>query len=47
MKLAAAYAIAAEVSPSELREDYIIPGIFKSDVATKVAEKVREAKKSL
>ncbi len=45
MKLAAAYAIAAEVSASELREDYIIPGIFKSDVATKVAEKVREAKK--
>ena len=44
MKLAAAHAIAAEVSASELREDYIIPGIFKSDVASKVAEKVRQAK---
>jgi malate dehydrogenase (oxaloacetate-decarboxylating) len=46
MKLAAAHAIAAEVSASELREDYIIPGIFKSDVATKVADKVRQAKGS-
>lgn len=41
MKLAAAHAIAAEVSASELREDYIIPGIFKSDIASKVAEKVK------
>jgi malate dehydrogenase (oxaloacetate-decarboxylating) len=43
MKLAAAKAIAAEVSDTELREDYIIPGIFKSDIATKVAAKVKEA----
>jgi malate dehydrogenase (oxaloacetate-decarboxylating) len=43
MKLAAAKAIAAEVSDAELREDYIIPGIFKSDIATKVAAKVKEA----
>jgi malate dehydrogenase (oxaloacetate-decarboxylating) len=43
MKLAAAAAIASEVSENELRETYIIPGIFKSNIAAKVAEKVREA----
>jgi malate dehydrogenase (oxaloacetate-decarboxylating) len=43
MKLAAAEAIASEVADDELRETYIIPGIFKSDVATKVAEKVKAA----
>lgn len=43
MKLAAAEAIANEVSENELRETYIIPGIFKSDVATKVAERVKAA----
>jgi malate dehydrogenase (oxaloacetate-decarboxylating) len=43
MKLAAAQAIAAEVSDAELREDYIIPGIFKSDIAAKVAAKVKAA----
>jgi malate dehydrogenase (oxaloacetate-decarboxylating) len=41
MKLAAAKAIASEVSAAELREDYIIPGIFKSDIASKVAEQVK------
>ncbi len=46
MKLAAAEAIAGEVSENELRETYIIPGIFKSDVATKVAERVKAAVKS-
>jgi malate dehydrogenase (oxaloacetate-decarboxylating) len=46
MKLAAAEAIASEVSEKELRETYIIPGIFKSDVATKVAERVKAAVKS-
>ena len=43
MMLAAAQAIAECVSPSELREDYIIPGIFKVDVASKVAQRVEEA----
>jgi malate dehydrogenase (oxaloacetate-decarboxylating) len=42
MKIAAAHAIASEVADSELREEYIIPGIFKSDVASKVAARVRE-----
>jgi malate dehydrogenase (oxaloacetate-decarboxylating) len=41
MKLAAAKAIASEVSAAELREEYIIPGIFKSDIASKVAEQVK------
>lgn len=45
MKIAAAHAIASEVSSSELREDYIIPGIFKSDIATKVAERVKAVAK--
>jgi malate dehydrogenase (oxaloacetate-decarboxylating) len=44
MKLAAAQAIAGEVSDSELRETYIIPGIFKSNVAAKVAEMVKAAR---
>lgn len=43
MKIAAAYAIADVVADNELREDYIIPGIFKSDVASKVAERVKAA----
>jgi malate dehydrogenase (oxaloacetate-decarboxylating) len=43
MKLAAAEAIASEVPEKDLRETYIIPGIFKSDVAAKVAEKVKAA----
>jgi malate dehydrogenase (oxaloacetate-decarboxylating) len=41
MKLAAAYAIAEAVPERELREDYIIPGIFKADVASLVAERVK------
>lgn len=43
MKIAAAYAIAESVRADELKEDYIIPGIFKVDVASLVAEKVKEA----
>ncbi len=43
MKIAAAYAIAESVNDDELTEDYIIPGIFKVDVATKVAQRVQEA----
>lgn len=43
MKLAAAYAIASCVSDSELNEDYIIPGVFNPNVATKVAEAVVQA----
>ena len=42
IRIAAAHAIASEVADSELREEYIIPGIFKSDVASKVAARVRE-----
>ena len=33
MKLAAAEAIASVVSPTELCEDYIIPGVFNPKVA--------------
>jgi malate dehydrogenase (oxaloacetate-decarboxylating) len=40
MKIAAARGIAECVSDNELREDYIIPGVFKVDVASKVAELV-------
>jgi len=43
MKIAAAHAIAECVEDSQLSEDYIIPGIFKSDVASVVAERVKEA----
>ena len=43
MKLAAAHAIASEVSESELCENYIIPGIFKGDIASKVAAQVKGA----
>ncbi|MCO6430572.1 MAG: NAD-dependent malic enzyme [Deltaproteobacteria bacterium] len=42
MKIAAAYAISECVGPSDLREDYIIPNIFKVDVASRVAERVKE-----
>lgn len=42
MKIAAAHAIADAVSKDELREDYVIPGIFQVDIASKVAEKVKE-----
>lgn len=43
MKLAAARAIAAVVSASELEEQYIIPSIFNEQVASKVAHAVIEA----
>jgi malate dehydrogenase (oxaloacetate-decarboxylating) len=43
MKLAAAHAIASVVSPSELNEDYIVPGVFNAKVAESVAEAVAQA----
>jgi malate dehydrogenase (oxaloacetate-decarboxylating) len=43
MKLAAAHAIANLVSPSELNEDYIIPGVFNPKVAESVAKEVVRA----
>jgi malate dehydrogenase (oxaloacetate-decarboxylating) len=42
MKMAAAEAIAAIISDSELREDYIIPSVFNRDVAPAVAAAVAE-----
>jgi len=42
MKMAAAYAIAAIVDESELREEYIIPSVFNRDVAPAVAAAVAE-----
>jgi malate dehydrogenase (oxaloacetate-decarboxylating) len=42
MKLAAAHALAAVVSPAELCEDYIIPGVFNPKVAETVAKAVAE-----
>ena len=38
MKVAAARAIAAVISPEELRADYIIPSVFNERVAKAVAE---------
>jgi malate dehydrogenase (oxaloacetate-decarboxylating) len=47
MKTAAARAIAAIVSPDELREDYIIPSVFNREVVAAVAAAVaEEARKS-
>jgi malate dehydrogenase (oxaloacetate-decarboxylating) len=43
MKLAAAAAIAGTISPEELTEDYIIPGVFDKRVATAVAAAVVKA----
>lgn len=43
MKLAAAYAIADVISDETLSADYIIPSVFDTTVATRVAEAVREA----
>jgi malate dehydrogenase (oxaloacetate-decarboxylating) len=43
MKLAAAAAIAATISPEELTEDYIIPGVFDKRVAAAVAAAVVKA----
>jgi malate dehydrogenase (oxaloacetate-decarboxylating) len=42
MKMAAAQAIAAIVSESELRDDYIIPSVFNRDVAPAVAAAVAD-----
>jgi malate dehydrogenase (oxaloacetate-decarboxylating) len=43
MKLAAASAIADLVSPAELHEDYVIPGMFDSRVVERVSTAVRAA----
>ncbi|MCB0317416.1 MAG: NAD-dependent malic enzyme, partial [Bdellovibrionales bacterium] len=43
MKIAAAQAIAECVSDNELREDYIIPSIFRGNVNQLVAERVAQA----
>lgn len=43
MKLAAAYAIANQVSEAELNEDYILPKALNKNVANAVAESVKEA----
>jgi malate dehydrogenase (oxaloacetate-decarboxylating) len=42
MKVAAARAIAAVISPEELRPEYIIPSVFNERVAKAVAESVAE-----
>tara|TARA_B100000378_G_scaffold82379_1_gene64599 strand:- start:545 stop:922 length:378 start_codon:yes stop_codon:yes gene_type:complete len=43
MKLATAHAIAGTVNESHLCADYIIPSVFDSSVAPKIAKAVREA----
>ncbi len=43
MKLAAAHAIANVVTPNELNEDYIVPGVFNPKVAESVAKEVVKA----
>jgi malate dehydrogenase (oxaloacetate-decarboxylating) len=43
MKLAAAYAIANVILPSELSDEYIIPGVFNPNVAEAVAKAVVKA----
>jgi malate dehydrogenase (oxaloacetate-decarboxylating) len=43
MKVAAVYAIAQSISPSDLNDDNIIPKAFDKDVQKKVAAAVREA----
>lgn len=45
MRLAAAYAIAEAIDESELHERSIIPSVFRNDVASLVAARVREAAK--
>ncbi|MCI5065866.1 NAD-dependent malic enzyme [bacterium] len=42
MRLVAAEAIADAVAPDELSERYIIPSVFRGQVATEVANRVRE-----
>jgi malate dehydrogenase (oxaloacetate-decarboxylating) len=43
MKLATAHAIAGTVKESHLCADYIIPSVFDSSVAPKIAKAVRDA----
>jgi malate dehydrogenase (oxaloacetate-decarboxylating) len=43
MKIAAAEALAAVISPEELHEDYIIPSVFDNRVASAVARAVEDA----
>ncbi|WP_407270992.1 NAD-dependent malic enzyme [Radiobacillus sp. PE A8.2] len=43
MKLAAAKAIASTIKDDELNEDYIIPGVFNTEVVTKIKDAVIEA----
>ena len=43
MKLAAAHAIAACISPKELNTEYIVPSVFNRDVSARVAAAVRKA----
>ncbi len=43
MKRAAAHAIASSVDEEHLSSDYIIPSVFNSNVATKIAKAVMEA----
>ncbi len=43
MKLAAARAIAEQIPPSQLNEEYIIPSVFHPNLAYAVAKKVAEA----
>lgn len=42
MKLSAAKAIAGVIPPNQLNEEYIIPSVFNSDVANKVADAVEK-----
>ncbi len=43
MKLAAAHAIAACISPKELNTEYIVPSVFNRDVSVRVAAAVQKA----
>jgi malate dehydrogenase (oxaloacetate-decarboxylating) len=43
MKLAAAHAIAGTVKESHLGADYIIPSVFDTTVAPKIAKAVQKA----
>ena len=43
MKLAAAYAIAEQIPPSQLSPEYIIPSVFHPNLAYSVAKQVAEA----
>jgi len=43
MKLATAYAIASTVKESHLSSDYVIPSVFDSSVAPKIAKAVKDA----